>query len=145
MVGEVKFSMSVISKAKPEKIIDTISEWNRLPEFWHGMREISGGQGQTLTVKFAFPGTGKMTYVCDKESLTCTENYRNGPFTGFKKVEISPAGDGSEITVKWDIRLSFKLLFMKGFISRHFREGTENAIKRIALEAEGSARTESEI
>ncbi|MCL6089879.1 MAG: SRPBCC family protein [Candidatus Thermoplasmatota archaeon] len=140
MVGEVKFSISTTSKAKPEKIIDTISDWNKLPEFWHGMREISGSQAPMLTVKFAFPGTGRMTYACDLETLTCTENYLGGPFTGFKEIRISPADEGSVITVKWDIKLSLKLLFMKSFVTKHFRQGTENAIKRIAQTAEDSAK-----
>lgn len=77
-----------------------------------------------------------MSYVCDIDSQYCTENYHSGPFTGFKRVEISENGAGTTVTVKWDIHLSFKLVFLKGFIARHFQQGTENALSRIIGEAE---------
>ncbi len=137
-LGTVKFEVSAHSDASPEDIIETVGNWKDLPEFWHGMREISKTSGGMFLVRFAFPGEGKMSYICDKGSSCCTENYHSGPFTGFKRMEISSNGSGSRITVKWDVQLSFKLLILKRFITKHFRQGTENAIKRIAERAEQS-------
>lgn len=113
-----------------------MDNWQDLPKYWHGMREITEASGGMFNVRFAFPGEGKMSFICDLESMYCTENYHNGPFTGFKRVEIAQDGSGSRITAKWDVQLSLKLVFMKRFIVNHFRQGTENALKRISEEAE---------
>lgn len=137
-LGNVKFEVSAHSNASPEDIIETIVNWKDLPEYWHGMREINKTSGGMFLVRFAFPGEGKMSYICDKEISCCTENYHSGPFTGFKRIEISNNGSGSKIIVKWDVQLSLKLLFLKRFITRHFRQGTENALRRIAERAEQS-------
>lgn len=136
MLGTVKFSVSADTTATPEDIIDVISHWKSLPEYWHGMREINQGNGGMLKVRFAFPGEGKMSYICDQESMYCTENYHSGPFTGFKRIEIVENSGGSTITVKWDVHLSLKLILLKRFITRHFQQGTENALSRIITEAE---------
>ena len=136
MLGAVKFSVSADTTASSEEIIDVLSQWKNLPEFWHGMREISETKGGMFKVRFAFPGEGKMSYFCDQESMYCTENYHSGPFTGFKRIEISEYRDGSRITVKWDIHLSLKLAIFKRLITRHFQQGTENALSRIIQEAE---------
>ena len=136
MLGAVKFSVSANTTASSEDIIDVISNWKDLPDYWHGMREITQSNGKMLNVRFAFPGEGKMSYFCDYESQYCTENYHSGPFTGFKRVEISEGQSGSTITVKWDIHLSLRFIFLKGFITRHFQQGTESALSRIIKEAE---------
>jgi hypothetical protein len=136
MIGAVKFTVSAHTTASCEDVIDVLSEWKSLPEYWHGMREISQSNGGMFKVRFAFPGEGKMSYFCDQESMYCTENYHSGPFTGFKKIQIYENNNGSTITVKWDIHLSFRLLILKRFLTRHFQQGTENALSRIILEAE---------
>lgn len=136
MLGAVRFSVSAETAASSEDILEVISQWKNLPEFWHGMREISPGRGGMFRVRFAFPGEGKMSYFCDQESMYCTENYHSGPFTGFKRIEISDSDTGSIITVKWDVHLSLKLIIIKRFITRHFQQGTENALSRIISEAE---------
>ncbi len=135
-LGSVKFEVTEHSNASPDDIMYVMDSWQDLPKYWHGIREISQASGGMYIVRFAFPGEGKMSFICDRESLYCTENYHNGPFTGFKRVEIARDGSGSRITAKWDVHLSLKLVFMKRFIVRHFRQGTENALKRISQEAE---------
>lgn len=132
----MKLEVTEHSKASPDRLLEVMDNWAELPKYWHGMREIKEASGGMYNVRFAFPGEGRMSYLCDRESLYCTENYHSGPFTGFKRVEISSNGSGSTITAKWDIQLSFKLVFMKSFIIKHFRQGTENALKRISEQAE---------
>ncbi len=136
--GTVKFEVSIHSKASPEDIIEVIDKWEDLPKYWHGIRTINMAPAGMFLVRFAFPGEGKMSYICDRGTSCCTENYHSGPFTGFKRIEISKDGSGSKITAKWDIHLSLRLLILKGFITRHFRQGTENALKRISQQAEQS-------
>lgn len=136
MLGAIKFSVSSETNASPEEILDVLGNWKTLPEYWHGMREISADSGSMLLVRFAFPGEAKMSYICDFGAMSCTENYHSGPFTGFKRVEIESNGSSTIIQVKWDIQLSLKLFLFKGFISKHFRQGTESALSRIIAEAE---------
>lgn len=137
-LGTVKFEVSTQSAASPEDILEVMRSWKDLPKYWHGMREIRESGGGMFDVRFAFPGEGRMSYICDKDSFCCTENYHSGPFTGFKRVEISGTQDGTDITVRWDVHLSFKLVLLKGFIVKHFRQGTENALARIVREAEAT-------
>lgn len=136
MLGSIKFAVSAHSNAPPEEIIGVLDNWRNLPDYWHGMREIKEDVGKMLNVRFAFPGEGRMSYICDMGAFCCTENYHSGPFTGFKRIEIAQNGSGSHITVKWDVQLSTSLVLFKRFISKHFQQGTENALERIVTEAE---------
>lgn len=138
MLGAVKFEVSSETIASPREIMDVLGNWQTLPQYWHGMREISESTGNMLLVRFAFPGEGKMSYICDSDSLSCTENYHSGPFTGFKRIDIEPDGSKTRILVRWEVHLSLRLLLLKGFILKHFRQGTESALSRIIEEAEKS-------
>lgn len=143
MLGAIRFTVSANTSASPEDVIEVLSDWRKLPQYWHGMREISRTSGEMLKVRFAFPGEGRMSYICDMGSLCCTENYHDGPFSGFKRIEISGNEGGSVITVKWEVQLSTKLVLFKRFISRHFQQGTDSALKRIVLDAENVIRVSS--
>jgi len=135
MVGEIRFSITAHSDAQPEDIMMAIRDWQRLPEFWHGMRSIRRGSGQMLEVTFAFPGRAKMSYLCDWKSQNCVENYHSGPFSGYKRIELQRSGSGTNITVRWEIKLSLRMLLLKRFLEGHFRQGTNSAIERICSEA----------
>ncbi len=135
MVGEIRFSVTAYSDAQPEDIMMAIREWQRLPEYWHGMRSVKPASGQMLEVKFAFPGKAKMSYLCDWKSLNCVENYHSGPFSGYKRIELQKIGNGTNITVRWEIKLSLHMLPLKRFLEGHFRQGTNSAIQRICTEA----------
>lgn len=143
MLGEIKFTISTRTSASPEDIIDVLADWHRLPQYWHGMREISESSGRMLNVRFAFPGEGKMSYICDMDSMCCTENYHNGPFSGFKRVEISESESGTAITVKWDIRLATKLILFRRIVEKHLQQGTDHALQRIVLDAENRIKVPS--
>lgn len=138
MLGAVKFEVTSEANASPKEIMDVLYSWETLPQYWHGMREIKKSTGNMYLVRFAFPGEAKMSYICDSDSLSCSENYHSGPFTGFKRIEIEPTASGARILVRWDIQLSFRLILLKGFIAKHFKQGTESAITRIIAEAEKS-------
>lgn len=145
MVGEVVITVTGHSEAQPDQIIEIIRDWRRLPQFWHGMRSIRETRGQMLEVKFAFPGSAMMSYICDGKSQSCVENYHSGPFSGFKKIELIREGNGTMIRVRWEIKLSLSMILLKGFLKRHFTEGTESAIARICSEAESSVLQEEPI
>ena len=135
MVGEIRIEVKQESDASPSTLMGLVRNWHDLPEYWHGMREITDTGGGMYSIRFAFPATGKMSYIWDPEKMRCTENYHNGPFTGYKTVEFIPSGTGTIMSARWEIRLSFRMLIMKGFIKKHLTEGTENALRRMALAA----------
>ncbi|HLH86095.1 MAG TPA: SRPBCC family protein [Thermoplasmataceae archaeon] len=136
MVGDIRISVSRRSKADPETLLRLVRNWYDLPEYWHGIREISAADGGTLRVRFAFPGLAKMSYIWDPLALACTENYLDGPFSGFKRVEFVPEPTGTLVRATWNIKLSLGLLPLSPFIRNHFREGTENALRRLCERAE---------
>ncbi len=135
MVGEIRFTVTAHSDAQPDDIMMAIRDWQRLPEFWHGMRSIESSGGQMLEVRFAFPGRAKMSYLCDWKSQNCVENYHSGPFSGYKRIELQKSGDGTQITVRWEIKLSLRMILLRKFLEGHFRDGTNSAIERICREA----------
>jgi hypothetical protein len=131
MVGQLEIEFTGHSRARPETLMLLMKNWHDLPEYWHGMRQITDVGGGMYSVRFAFPAEGKMSYIWDRENMKCTENYHSGPFTGYKTVKFIGRDQGTDVLVRWDIKLSLRLILMKRFIRRHFLEGTENAITRL--------------
>ncbi|MEM3675611.1 MAG: SRPBCC family protein [Thermoplasmataceae archaeon] len=136
MMGDINLTVTRKSRADPETLIGLVRNWYDLPEFWRGMREIKVGESGILRVRFAFPGTARMSYIWDPLALAITENYLDGPFTGFKRVEFLPDANGTTLRATWNIKLSLPLIPLAPFIKGHFREGTENALKRLSEKAE---------
>lgn len=118
-----------------DEIYRTIKEGKRLPEFWHGMREIQETGSAVYKVRFQFPGRATMEYVCDDATRTCIENYRDGPFTGTKKTEVVEESGQITLRASWNIKLSFSLRLMKKRLEEHFTEGSRNALERICSSA----------
>jgi hypothetical protein len=136
MVGDISIEVKQESDAPPTLLMGLVKNWHDLPEYWHGIREIRDVGGGMYSIRFAFPATGKMSYIWDQENMKCTENYHSGPFTGYKMLEFRQWNGGTLMVAKWEIKLSLRILIMKGFIKRHFTEGTENALRRMALAAQ---------
>lgn len=131
MVGELEIEFKGHSRARADTLMGLMKNWHDLPEYWHGMRQITDVGGGMYSIRFAFPAEGRMSYIWDRENMKCTENYHSGPFTGYKTVKFQAVENGTDITVRWKIKLSFRMILMKRFIRRHFLEGTENAITRL--------------
>ncbi len=135
--NSIRFTVSRITTAKEENILEVISDWKNLPLYWHGMRKIMKGEDDVLIVKFAFPGRTRMRYVLDLKMKISEELYLSGPFTGFKRLSIhSGEGDNSEITALWEINLSSFLSIARNRMMVHLKTGTEHALERISEEAE---------
>ncbi len=136
---DVRFSCEQTSKATPEDLWRIISEWKRVPEFWKGTRDLEELNDGTFRVKFAFPGTGTMKIELDKPGLTVTEDYLKGPFRGEKTTTITNDDGISKLKTEWNVKLSPTLMFGRSSIEKHFKEGTENALKRISDASESSS------
>lgn len=137
-IRDVKFSCERESKASPEKVWEILSSWERTTEFWKGTREITRTGEDTFQVRFAFPGTAKMRILLDKPGMSVTEKYLSGPFKGTKRTTITTDNGSTRMKTEWNVVLSPMLMFGKSSIQKHFNEGTENALKRIADTSEQS-------
>lgn len=126
----MEFSVKSKCNSDPKRILEIMGEAMKLPEYWHGMREITKN-GNFYSVRFQFPGTSTMEYLCDKETMTCTEMYLKGPFTGSKTVSVYEEGSQAYIEATWNIKLSLTLRIMEKRLQKHFTEGSKNALMRI--------------
>ncbi len=136
---DVRFKCEQESNATPKQIWEIISKWERVPEFWRGTRELKPLGEDTYQVKFAFPGTGTMKIHLDESAFTVTENYLRGPFKGEKKTTITNENGRCMLETEWNVKLSPAFMFGRSSIEKHFKEGTESALNRIAEASESKS------
>lgn len=127
----MQFTVSAKCDGSRDKILGLLSDGNSLPEFWHGMREIRNIGGNRFEVRFQFPGKAIMEYTCDPERGICSERYLKGPFTGTKVTEVTQTDDGVVLTAVWNVKLSLMLRPVQKSTEKHFREGNQNALRRM--------------
>lgn len=118
-----------------------LSDIDREPEFWHGIKLIKNisksGNIVEREVVIAFKNS-----VC-KETVTIvpmksiTTEITEGPLKGKKVVVINSDGDkASVVDVEWDIRLSGFMGIFSKMVKKHILEGTNDALNRISKEVE---------
>ncbi|MGE5822749.1 MAG: type II toxin-antitoxin system RatA family toxin [Nitrososphaerota archaeon] len=127
--------------APVSEVWKVISDIDREPEFWHGIKSIKNisksGNIVEREVVIAFKNS-----IC-KETVTIvpmksiTTDITEGPLKGKKVVVINPDGDkASVIDVEWDIRLSGFMGIFSKMVKKHILEGTNDALNRISKEVE---------
>lgn len=118
-----------------------LSDIDREPEFWHGIKLIKNisksGNIVEREVVIAFKNS-----VC-KETVTIvpmksiTTDITEGPLKGKKVIVINSDGDkASVVDVEWDIRLSGFMGIFSKMVKKHILEGTNDALNRISKEVE---------
>lgn len=135
---DVEFSCEETTEADPESVWSMISSWERMPEFWKGMREIRKIGVDTFQVRFAFPGNAIMRLISDTSGMSVTEDYLKGPFRGTKTTMVNSGNGTTLIRSVWDVSLSPMLMLASSSIRKHFTEGTQNALRRIRAASEGN-------
>lgn len=127
--------------APASEVWKVLSDIDREPEFWHGIKSIKNisksGNIVEREVVIAFKNS-----VC-KETVTIlpmksiTTDITEGPLKGKKVVVINPDGDkASVVDVEWDIRLSGFMGIFSKMVKKHILEGTNDALNRISKEVE---------
>ncbi|WP_061951074.1 hypothetical protein [Acidiplasma cupricumulans] len=86
---ELKFARSIEINSKPDVIYKVITDIPRIPDFWHGTREINKIGENRYDVKFAFPSRAVSTFEFDRNSFIFIQNYIKGPFTGYTKIQLN--------------------------------------------------------
>ena len=125
----MEFKREIMIMSDKDKIWELLSDYKRIPEFWHGTRSIEK-TGDTYKVQFAFPGKATMELEEDSNNFTLTEKYLKGPFTGTKTTRLE-GSDPVKMQSIWNIKLSPMLRVFSGKLQGHFQEGTEDALLRI--------------
>lgn len=127
--------------APASEVWKVLSDIDREPEFWHGIKSIKNisksGNIVEREVVIAFKNS-----VC-KETVTIlpmksiTTDITEGPLKGKKVIVINRDGDkASVVDVEWDIRLSGFMGIFSRMVKKHILEGTNDALNRISEEVE---------
>lgn len=127
--------------APVSEVWKVLSDIDREPEFWHGIKSIKNitksGNIVEREVVIAFKNS-----VC-KETVTIvpmksiTTVITEGPLKGKKVVVINRDEEkASFVDVEWDIRLSGFMGIFSKMVKKHILEGTNDALNRISKEVE---------
>ena len=127
--------------APVSEVWKVLSDIDREPEFWHGIKSIKNisksGNIVEREVVIAFKNS-----VC-KETVTLvpmesiTTDITEGPLKGKKVVVINRDEEkASVVDVEWDIRLSGFMGIFSRMVKKHILEGTNDALNRISEEVE---------
>ncbi len=127
--------------APVSEVWKVLSDIDREPEFWHGIKSIKNisksGNIVEREVVIAFKNS-----VC-KETVTIvpmesiTTDITEGPIKGKKVVVINRDDEkASVVDVEWDIRLSGFMGIFSRMVKKHILEGTNDALNRISEEVE---------
>lgn len=127
--------------APVSEVWKVLSDIDREPEFWHGIKSIKNisksGNIVEREVVISFKNS-----VC-KETVTIvpmksiTTDITEGPLKGKKVVVINRDGEkASVVDVEWDIRLSGFMGIFSKMVKKHILEGTNDALNRISKEVE---------
>ena len=127
--------------APVSEVWKVLSDIDREPEFWHGIKSIKNisksGNIVEREVVIAFKNS-----VC-KETVTIvpmesiTTDITEGPLKGKKVVVINrDEENASVVDVEWDIRLSGFMGIFSRMVKKHILEGTNDALNRISEEVE---------
>ena len=127
--------------APVSEVWKVLSDIDREPEFWHGIKSIKNisksGNIVEREVVIAFKNS-----VC-KETVTIvpmesiTTDITEGPLKGKKVIVINRDEEkASVVDVEWDIRLSGFMGIFSRMVKKHILEGTNDALNRISEEVE---------
>ena len=127
--------------APVSEVWKVLSDIDREPEFWHGIKSIKNisksGNIVEREVVISFKNS-----VC-KETVTIvpmesiTTDITEGPLKGKKVVVINRDEEkASVVDVEWDIRLSGFMGIFSRMVKKHILEGTNDALNRISKEVE---------
>ena len=123
-----------------DKVWDIVSDIDNEPLYWRGIKYIKNinktGNIIQREVVIAFRESKcKETVVLDpKKSVKI--NITEGPIKGSKTIALKSAGNSkTTVQVLWDIRLSGFARVFTPMIKKHIKQGTEEALERIATAA----------
>jgi len=127
--------------APVSEVWKVISDIDREPEFWHGIKSIKNisksGNIVEREVVIAFKNSVCKEIVTIVPMKSITTVITEGPLKGKKVVVINHDEEkASFVDVEWDIRLSGFMGIFSKMVKKHILEGTNDALNRISKEVE---------
>lgn len=134
-------STSRIINSSDELVWSMISNIDKDPDFWHGIKAVKNIQREGNTTERETIISFRNSRCLELVKLTPRKQIsiviKEGPIVGTKTINLTRINaEECEIKVDWDIRvIGFTSLFTS-IIKKHILKGTDEALKRIANKAE---------
>ena len=124
-----------------ELIWSIISDIDKDPDFWHGIRAVKNIKREGNTTEretiIAFRNSKCLELVTLIPPKQITIAIREGPIVGTKIINVTKIDtEKCEIRVEWNIHMKGLMSLFTFFIRKHILEGTDEALKRIAKKVE---------
>ena len=137
----VNFHTSKKINSSVSEVWKILSDTDREPEFWHGIKSIKNISKSGNTVEreviIAFKNSVCKEMVTIEPMKSVTTDITEGPLIGKKTVVINADGEkASVVDVEWDIRLSGFMGIFSKMIKSHILEGTNDVLDRITKAVE---------
>ena len=120
-----------------ELIWSIISDIDKDPDFWHGIRALKNIKREGNTTEretiIAFRNSKCLELVTLIPPKQITIVIREGPIVGTKILNVTKIDtEKCEIRVDWDIHMKGLMSLFTFFIKKHILKGTDEALERIA-------------
>lgn len=124
-----------------ELIWSIISDIDKDPDFWHGIRAVKNIKREGNTTEretiIAFRNSKCLELVTLIPPKQITIVIREGPIVGTKIIKVTKIDtEKCEIRVDWDIHMKGLMSLFTFFIKKHILKGTDDALERIAKKVE---------
>ena len=124
-----------------ELIWSIISDIDKDPDFWHGIRAVKNIKREGNTTEretiIAFRNSKCLELVTLIPPKQITIVIREGPIVGTKIINVTKIDtEKCEIRVDWDIHMKGLMSLFTFFIKKHILKGTDEALERIAKKVE---------
>lgn len=137
----VQISAFRIINASEDKIWKIISDVDKDPEYWYGIKEVKNMRKEQDILEretiIAFRKSTCIETIKFKENTQIDVNIIRGPIIGTKTLKLSKNSDESfKLEVNWDIKLLGPMSVFTFIVKKHILKGTKEALDRIALKCE---------
>src|SRR5437667_5835074 len=131
--------------ASRDVVWDIVSDVERYPEYWSGLassrnirKEVNLVEREVVVGFMGRKGTQRIELV-PKESIQMI--MIDGPLRGSREIKLIPLGARkTKIEVSWDIQFSEIPVFAQEFVRSRLKEGTIEALDKIAKAAKDPRR-----
>jgi carbon monoxide dehydrogenase subunit G len=134
------FNVSREMTAPLDRVWTVISDVDNEAQYWHGTKSVKNISREGNVIKrevvIAFKDSKTIQTVTLNPQTSIETKITEGPITGTRLVKLSESDDKTRVDVSWDFKLGGFLSVFSGMVKKHIKEGTEQALERIAKAVE---------
>jgi carbon monoxide dehydrogenase subunit G len=123
-----------------DRVWTVISDVDNEAQYWHGTKSVKNISREGNVIKrevvIAFKDSKTMQTVTLNPQTSIETKITEGPITGTRLVKLSESDNKTRVDVSWDFKLGGFLNVFSGMVKKHIKEGTEQALERIAKAVE---------